>query len=684
MKKLLALLYILTFSFGLNAQNAIDSTQVTAIKQQVELKDFSIQAESGAFVVLSNKLNGKSQIKLNGEAQELNFVNGKAILNLETDKKGGLYYAESSASSRLFHLSKKEKSRAKHIPLWMSLIPPMIAILFALMFKEVTVSLFLGIWSGAFIAGGMRWTSFFYWIESFWKVVSEYVTSSLQDSGHISVIVFSLLIGGLVAIISKNGGMAGVVNSLSKYAKTARSTQFVTWLLGIAIFFDDYANTLIVGNTMRSATDKFRISREKLAYIVDSTAAPVSAIAFITTWIGAELGYIGDGMAKIEMANTMTPYAVFLQSLKYAFYPILTLFFILVIIYTRKDYGKMFKAELRARSTGQVSPARTKEEDEPDMEDLSPVKNAPNKWQYAVIPILTVILVTIYGLLHTGFESINGSLRAANATIPYDWSYTWSNMISLSGDQSSGFFNKLGNLIGASDSYTALLWSSLSGVIVALAMTVFGKIMSLFDTMHWMVTGFKTMLPAIIILTLAWALAITTDQLHTADFLSSALQDNIHPYAVPALIFILSAGIAFSTGSSWSTMAILYPIAIPTTWAICNTYGLTPDASFEILLCSISTVLAASVLGDHCSPISDTTILSSLATDCNHIDHVKTQLPYALTVGIVSIIGITIATILGGGWMVCMLILLLSMGILVLLVMKLGKKIPTEFENKML
>jgi len=613
MKKLLALLYILTFSFGLNAQNAIDSTQVTAIKQQVELKDFSIQAESGAFVVLSNKLNGKSQIKLNGEAQELNFVNGKAILNLETDKKGGLYYAESSASSRLFHLSKKEKSRAKHIPLWMSLIPPMIAILFALMFKEVTVSLFLGIWSGAFIAGG----------ESFWKVVSEYVTSSLQDSGHISVIVFSLLIGGLVAIISKNGGMAGVVNSLSKYAKTARSTQFVTWLLGIAIFFDDYANTLIVGNTMRSATDKFRISREKLAYIVDSTAAPVSAIAFITTWIGAELGYIGDGMAKIEMANTMTPYAVFLQSLKYAFYPILTLFFILVIIYTRKDYGKMFKAELRARSTGQVSPARTKEEDEPDMEDLSPVKNAPNKWQYAVIPILTVILVTIYGLLHTGFESINGSLRAANATIPYDWSYTWSNMTSLSGDQSSGFFNKLGNLIGASDSYTA----------------------SLFDTMHWMVTGFKTMLPAIIILTLAWALAITTDQLHTADFLSSALQDNIHPYAVPALIFILSAGIAFSTGSSWSTMAILYPIAIPTTWAICN---------------------------------------SSLATDCNHIDHVKTQLPYALTVGIVSIIGITIATILGGGWMVCMLILLLSMGILVLLVMKLGKKIPTEFENKML
>ena len=684
MKKLLQFLCLLSLSIGLNAQIITDSTQVKTIKQQVELMDFNIQAESGAFVVHSNNLNGNSQILINGENKDLNFINGKATLIVETDKKGGLFYAESADSSKLFHLSKKGNPRSQHIPLWLSLLPPLIAILFALVFKEVTVSLFLGIWSGAFIAGGMRWTSFFYWIESFWKVVSEYVTSSLQDSGHISVIVFSLLIGGLVAIISKNGGMAGVVDSLSKYAKTARSTQFVTWFLGIAIFFDDYANTLIVGNTMRSATDKFRISREKLAYIVDSTAAPVSAIAFITTWIGAELGYIGDGMAKIEMATTMTPYAIFLQSLKYAYYPILTLFFILVIIYTKRDYGKMFKAELRARSTGQVSPARTKEEDEPDMEDLSPVKNAPNKWQYAVFPILTVILVTIYGLLHTGFESMNDSLRSANATIPYDWPYTWANMASLSGDGSSGFFNKLGNLIGASDSYVALLWSSFSGVIVALGMTLFGKIMSLFETIHWMVTGFKTMLPAIIILTLAWALAITTDQLHTADFLSSALQDNIHPFAVPALIFILSAAIAFSTGSSWSTMAILYPIAIPTTWAICNANGMSPDASFEILLCSISTVLAASVLGDHCSPISDTTILTSLATDCNHIDHVKTQLPYALTVGVVSVSGITAATVLGGGWLVCSLILLLSMGILVLLVLKLGKKIPAEFENKML
>ena len=197
---------------------------------------------------------------------------------------------------------------------------------------------------------------------------------------------------------------------------------------------------------------------------------------------------------------------------------------------------------------------------------------------------------------------------------------------------------KMGILIGKSDSYVALLWASLSGVLVALVLTLSARIMKLMDAIHTITTGFKTMLPALIILTLAWSLAITTEELHTANYLTSILQDSISPYALPAIIFILAALIAFSTGSSWSTMAILYPIAIPTTWAICQSQGLDAGISMEILLNVISIVLAASVLGDHCSPISDTTILSSLASDCNHIDHVRTQLPYALTVGAVSLV----------------------------------------------
>jgi Na+/H+ antiporter NhaC len=195
----------------------------------------------------------------------------------------------------------------RRIPFWLSILPPVVAIALALIFKEVVVSLFAGVWTGAFIAGGLRVDSFYWFFESILSVVQRYVINALADTGHLSVIIFSLLIGGMVAIISKNGGMAGVVISTS---------QFITWLLGVAIFFDDYANTLIVGNTMRSVTDKFKISREKLAYIVDSTAAPVSAVAFITTWIGAELGYIDSGLKMLDNFEfAVTPYAIFLSSL---------------------------------------------------------------------------------------------------------------------------------------------------------------------------------------------------------------------------------------------------------------------------------------------------------------------------------------------------------------------------------
>ena len=316
-------------------------------------------------------------IKLNGEWTQLTKDGSRGYIDVEPDKKGKLLLVQNKDHMKLFHVSKKIDSpvRIKSIPVWLSLIPPLVAIALALIFKEVLVSLFVGIFVGSFIAGGLRFESLFYYFESVFRVITEYVMESLSDSGHLAVLTFSLLIGGMVAIISKNGGMAGVVKSLSKYATTPKSAQFITWLLGVAIFFDDYANTLIVGNTMRSVTDKFRISREKLAYIVDSTAAPVSAIAFITTWIGAELGYIDDGISKIGLDIHQTPYALFLESLKYSFYPILTLVFILIIIKTGKDFGGMYKAEKRAATSGQVSSARNEEEDEPDMEDLSPVKN---------------------------------------------------------------------------------------------------------------------------------------------------------------------------------------------------------------------------------------------------------------------------------------------------------------------
>jgi Na+/H+ antiporter NhaC len=623
---------------------------------------------------------GQATVSINGEPVNLTFNKGKAVHQAEATPYGELFLIEDNAgTNRLYHLSerKNESLRLRHIPMWLSIIPPLVAIMLALIFKEVIISLFIGVWTGAFIAGGMRLGSVYYLLLSLLEVVQKYVIQALNDSGHLSIIIFSMLIGGMVAIISRNGGMAGVVNAFSRYAKSPRSAQFITWLLGVAIFFDDYANTLIVGNTMRSVTDKFKVSREKLAYIVDSTAAPVAAVAFITTWIGAELGYITGGIEQIqEQTGTeigLTAYAIFISSLKYSFYPVLTLGFILMLIYTKRDYGPMYKAEIRARTTGKVSNIQSKAE-ENDLEDLSPVEGAPLHWYNAVIPVGLVILMTLYGLVDTGLSNTYPEIMEAGISISgQGWGAIWGGMSEL--PDTEGFFMKLGKLIGNSDSYVALLWASLSGVIAAIILTLGGRIMKLNETISATITGFKTMLPALLILTLAWSLAATTEELYTANYLTSTLQDSINPYLMPAIIFVLSAIISFSTGSSWSTMAILYPIAIPTTWAICTAQGLEPDISMELLLNVIAVTLAASVLGDHCSPISDTTILSSLASDCYHIDHVRTQLPYALTVGVVSLIMGTVSTILGGGWIICTLLLFLGFGILYLTVIRLGKKI---------
>ena len=632
-------------------------------------KEADLRIEGKTLAITIPGLNGLQEVVFNDESLKLEFQQGKAIIDKEVSLKGEIIHLRKVNGLSLYHLSKNrdQSLRLRHLPHWLAILPPLFAIVLALIFKEVILSLFAGIWAGAFIAGGLRPG---YLIRSALDVIEKYVIGALNDGGHLSVIVFSLLIGGMVAIISRNGGMAGVVQSLSRYAKSIRSTQFITWLLGVAIFFDDYANTLIVGNTMRSVTDKFRISREKLAYIVDSTAAPVSAIAFITTWIGAELGYIQGGIEGLPgFDDGLSAYSIFVSSLKYSFYPLLTLSFILLLIYTQKDYGPMAKAEKRARSTGQVSPARTAAEDEENMEDLSPVPGAPLKWYNAAIPVFVVILMTIYGLIHTGMDSFYNDLVATRSGLKYSWGSIWA---AIGDGQNMSFIQKVGQLIGASDSYIALLWASLSGVIVAIILTLSARIMKVVDTMSTLVAGFKSMMPALIILTLAWSLAITTEELYTADFITGLLADSVSPYALPAIIFLLAALIAFSTGSSWSTMAILYPIAIPTTWAVCQTQGIAPDISMEILLNVIATVLAASVLGDHCSPISDTTILSSLASDCNHIDHVRTQMPYALTVGAVSILMGTLSTLLGGGLLLCALFYLVGLAILWLIINRLG------------
>ena len=563
---------------------------------------------------------------------------GESSLNISVDQ---------TTSIDIFTGADTLKSKLQVIPLWLSIIPPLLAILLALIFKEVVTSLIIGIFSGVLIIQLHANTFFAALLVSFTKTIDTYILNSLNDSGHLSIIVFSTLIGGMVSVISKNGGMQGVVNRISKYATTAKSGQLATWFLGIAIFFDDYANTLIVGTTMRPITDRLKISREKLAYLVDSTAAPIAAIAFITTWIGADLGYIESGIETIEGLNESV-YSIFISSLAYSFYPIFALLFMLILILRERDFGPMYLAEKQAR-LGNNDEKRGVIKNE-ELDEFTAKEGIKHKSYNAIIPVITVIIGTIIGLIHTGWDQ------------------------TVMEDEMLSFGRKISTIIGNADSYKALLWSSLAGLFTAILLSVTQKLMNIHQSVNAAIGGFKTMLTAIIILVLAWSLALVIEDLHTADLLTSIMSDNVSPYFVPTLTFLLAAIVAFSTGSSWGTMAILYPLMLPSSWAICLAAGIPEVETLSIFHNVVACVLAGAVLGDHCSPISDTTILSSLASSCNHINHVRTQMPYALTVGSVAIVFGTIPAAFGVPFWITVPSGILT---LYLIIGKLGKKIQS-------
>lgn len=520
------------------------------------------------------------------------------------------------------------EGEARKIPLWVSILPPLIAIFLALVFREVHVALFAGIWLGVFALNGFLWSNFF---PSLMQVADTYLLQSIVppdgDLGHVSVIVFSLLIGGMVAIISKNGGMQDVVYKVSKIATNARRSQLATWLMGTVIFFDDYANTLVVGNTMRPLTDKFKVSREKLAYIVDSTAAPVATIAFITTWIGFQLSEINKG---IEIQNFVTisdgAYSLFLGSLKYAYYPIFTLFFVLILIVLKKDFGPMLKAE------NEVQGRETK------AEELTTENTNSWAWLNAVLPVLSLVLTVVIGIFVTG--KVATFLEHGNQANFLVW------------QENNSWFQVLQTYVGNADSFKALLWGSVVSCIVAVLLSVASRTLSLTQSLEQLIEGMKTMMPAVVILVLAWSLSLVIEELHTSFYLINLLPENVNIKWFPVLFFILAALMAFSTGSSWSTMAIMYPICIPLVLGATLSSGLDaqPEIFMPVLLNTISVILTGSVLGDHCSPISDTTILSSLSTQCDHIAHVRTQLPYALIVGVVSILAGGVFFAIGIPW----------------------------------
>lgn len=522
------------------------------------------------------------------------------------------------------------------MPLWLSVLPPIIAIVMALFLKEVISALFLGVLSGTFIMalfnGQEPGTALG---SGLLRVVDTYITGSLFDFDHVTIIVFTLTIGGMVKIISANRGMQGIVNWLLRRAKGPRSGQIMTFFMDICIFFDDYSNTLMVGNTMRPVADKLKVSREKLAYIVDSTSAPVVAIAFVTTWIGAELSYIQEGIDVIGI--DASAYSVFFHSLKYSFYPLLTLAFVLMIIHSGRDFGPMLKAERDARLK------------EDSCSEKSDNVEQPAHSIDALVPLLTLIFGTILGLFATGYDD------------------------SVWHDSNLDFFAKLSTTIGNANSYTALIWSSLLSLLSAIIMTLLRGSLEFGKIMEEMIEGFKMMFNAVLILTMAWSIALVTKDMHTAEFVSEILLKlSLSPVIVPALTFILAALIGFSTGTSWGTMAILYPLILPASWMLCQDQGFSVAATMPLFYNVVASVMAGAVMGDHCSPISDTTIMSSMASGCNHLQHVKTQMPYALTVGSVALLIGVLPTALGlPSW----LAFVVAIATLVIVVRFVGKKV---------
>jgi len=386
------------------------------------------------------------------------------------------------------------------------------------------------------------------------------------------------------------------------FADSVRRASIATVALGFAIFFDDYANTLVVGNTMRPITDTHRISREKLAYLVDSTAAPIACIALVTTWIGYQVGLIRsalDDMAALDL----NAYFVFLNAIPYSFYPLFALAFVVMVVWTGRDFGPMLTAEQRARSTGEVAPPVTsKALIEEDSRQLDPPDDRPHRAINALLPIGVLVATVVVGLFVSG-----------------------------EGDT-------IRDIIGSADPYQSLLWGSLLGVVTAAILTLVQGILDLGEATSAWFTGVRSMLLAIVILVMAWGLSAVTTELGTANYLSGLVADRLHPGLLPALVFVLAAFTAFATGSSWGTMAILVPLMLPLTWTLMQTGGMAGPEHLYIIYGVVAAILGGAVWGDHCSPISDTTILSSMASQCDHVEHVRTQLPYALFAGLVALL----------------------------------------------
>ena len=496
-----------------------------------------------------------------------------------------------------------------------SLFPPLVAILTA----AFTGQLILGLTAAVTGAAALSLPGDPGWLEIPLAVgrraLVDFIWLPVWQSFQLYILAFTTALIGMVRVVSLAGGTQGIAEVLAARADGARSTRLATYLLGLAIFFDDYANTLVVGTTMRPIADRFRVSREKLAYLVDSTAAPVAGVAVISTWIGYEVGYFDQIMQ--DLGTGISGYELFFRALPARFYCLLSLTFVGMSVLLRRDFGPMLKAERRACRTGQVLEPGARPMSGEATESLPVPEGIVPHWLVAVLPVLVVVLGVVVGMQLDawGAPEVAAARREYSAS---NWRY-WSVVFSHAN--------------GARVMFSAALAGSLLAFAIALSRrdkAGHHPLRPLAVAKVWVegIIGFRH---ALVILILAWAIREACDAVGTSDYLIASLGTSLRPEAVPVIIFLLASLVAFSIGTSWATMAILLPTGLP----LAHELGGLP-----LTVLAAAAVLDGAIFGDHCSPISDTTVLSSIAASCDHLDHVKTQIPYAMvTMAIAALVG---------------------------------------------
>lgn len=496
---------------------------------------------------------------------------------------------------------------------WLTLLPPIVAIGLALATRRVVAPLAIGILVGAGLMATTTPESNWFWETG--RRFFETMWNSQENEDHRMVLYFTLLLGSMVGVLEAGGSLARTIRRVADRVRSRRGGQTLIGLTGLLIFFDDYANTLLIGGTMRSTADRYGISRAKLAYLVDSTAAPVAGLTLISTWVATELSYLQQGMAAAGIDDPNIAFSIFWRSIPYRFYPCLALVMVFVIAWSRRDFGPMLRAEQEAKPV---------DDDIPVAGDgkAKPIGSTFMDAVAAIGPVVMVVIVVLVTLWVTGLQELADNPPSLDGSLVQR-------------------IESAGAIIGSGKSYLALVYGGIAGLATALMLGFAHDRADAQKLGFAVLKGSWQMMPAMLILWFAWGLSdMTSDtQLNTGGFLSELLTDRLDVRLLPTIVFLMAGFIAFSTGTSWGTMALLTPIAVTLSLEMQTLTGdAFTDASSPLVLATFSSVLAGAIFGDHCSPLSDTTVLSSRACGCDHLLHVRTQLPYAMVVGVICVL----------------------------------------------